>query len=409
MKTKIRVLLMTATLLSFGSPPKLQAVSPPPDGGYPGGNTAEGQAALFSVATGGYNTAAGFLSLRSDISGSFNTAVGAGTLLANTADGNTATGAGALFHNTTAGMNTANGGFALFNNTTGSENTATGDEALFFNTTGNHSTATGALALFSNTGSNNTADGYAALNANGCGIDNTATGSEALSNNTSGNFNTAIGRSALPNNTTGGANTALGDGAGTGLTGGNGNVYLGFGVGAAPGESNFTRIRNIGSTPIMGGATVVIASTGGNGDQILGFASSSRRYKRDITDMGRSSETLFALKPVTFRARQSNTPADVKHYGLIAEDVAMVDPDLVIYNPEGKPETLRFDSINAMLLNEFLKEHRRVQEQQATIAQLRREIEMIVAHSKQQDSEIQQVRDQVQTAKADMHVATANP
>jgi hypothetical protein len=192
--------------------------------------------------------------------------------------------------------------------------------------------------------------------------------------------NTAIGGEALYSNTSGNNNTALGSSAGSGITGSN-NVCIGSGVQGVAEENNTTRIRNIGSTPIVGGISVVISGTGGNGDQPLGYASSSGRYKQEIQPMDKASETLFALKPVTFRAKgSSGDAAQVKHYGLIAEDVATVDPDLVVFNPEGKPETLRFDSINAMLLNEFLKEHRKVddqsrkiQEQEATITELKQD------------------------------------
>jgi Chaperone of endosialidase len=136
----------------------------------------------------------------------------------------------------------------------------------------------------------------------------------------------------------------------------------------------------------LGGTNVVIAGLGGNGDGVIGYASSSRRYKHDIADMDKASETLFALKPVTFRARGHSDQAHVKYYGLIAEDVATVDPDLVVYNPEGKHETLRFDSINAMLLNEFLKEHRKVE-------QLEKQVEALTAG-------LQKVSAQVETSKA---------
>jgi hypothetical protein len=168
----------------------------------------------------------------------------------------------------------------------------------------------------------------------------------------------------------------LGFAAGRLITG-NGNVCIGASVDGVAGENNITRIRNIGSTSIVGGINVVIAGTGDIGDQILGHASSSRRYKEDIKPMDQASERLFALKPVTFRAK--GDPAHVRHYGLIAEDVATADPDLAVCNPEGKPETLRFDSINAMLLNEFLKEHRKVEQMEATIARQQEQIEALAA------------------------------
>jgi trimeric autotransporter adhesin len=242
------------------------------------------------------------------------------------------------------------------------------------------------------------------------GDDNTANGYQALFSNTTGVGNTAIGVQALYNNTTGVRNTAIGLDAGVSITG-DGNVCIGDSVSGGAGENNTTRIRNIGSTPIVGGTNVVIIGTGGTGDQTLGYASSSRRYKEDVKPMDRASETLFALKPVTFQAKGDTR--HVKHYGLIAEDVAMVDPDLAVYNSEGKPETLRFDSINAMVLNELLREHRRVEEQQATItqlrsdaakqeatvSQLRKEMEVFAATLKEQAAQIQKVSAQLEANK----------
>ena len=142
--------------------------------------------------------------------------------------------------------------------------------------------------------------------------------------------------------TAGNENTLVGAGAG-GLAQsfGNANVYIGADVVGSIGESSTTRIRNVGSTAIVGGVNVVVESTGGNGNQRLGYASYSRRYKQEIKPMDKASETLFALKPVTFRAKKNTGPAGGKSYGLIAEDVAKVDSDLVIYNSEGQPETLR--------------------------------------------------------------------
>ena len=178
-------------------------------------------------------------------------------------------------------------------------------------------------------------------------------------------------------------------------------------VAGVAGEGNTTRIRNIGSTPIVGGNTVVVAGTGGIGDGKLGYASSSRRYKQEIKPMEDASESLFALKPVTFRAKDATDDATrAKHYGLIAEEVATVNPDLVVFNPEGQPETLRFDSINAMLLNEFLKEHGKVEEQSCeiveqrpTITELKKEIATVVAQLREQAAQIQKVSAQLEASK----------
>jgi hypothetical protein len=316
----------------------MQAVTPPPDGGYPGGNTAEGQNALFSLTTGGYNTAVGFLSLHVNTTGAFNTANGAGALFANTASGNTATGAGALFSNTTGIENTAIGTFALFSNTTGDYNTALGTQSLFMNTTGTENTAIGGHALISNA-----ADG------------NTAVGSGTLGNSTGSN------------------NTALGAGAGASLTTGDGNVYIGENMSGPTTESNHTYIRNIKDTTVTGlGADYVSVdlTTG-----LLGHPSSSRRYKEDIKPMNKASEALYRLKPVSYRYKKDADKTQSLDYGLIAEDVAKVDPSLAIRDGKGQVENVRYNAINAMLLNEFLKEHRKVQQQEATITQLKAELQ----------------------------------
>jgi hypothetical protein len=338
--------------------PAARAVSPPPDGGYPGDNTAEGQNALFSLTTGGFNTAVGFFSLRTDTTGQFNTAIGAGTLLANTADENTATGAGALLSNTVANGNTANGAFALFSNTTGIDNTAIGDRALFKNTTANGNTADGTFALFNNT----------------TGADNTAIGDVALVANTTGLSNTAIGVATLGSNTTGSNNIALGYNAGLNLTTGSNNIDIGNSGDA--GESNVIRIGTQGtqaftiiagiSNDMQGIGTPVIVTK----DGYLGVQGSSKRFKDDIKPTDKASEALLALRPVTFRDKKEIDPAGTSQFGLIAEEVEKVNPDLVVRDKQGKPYTVRYDQVNAMLLNEFLKEHRKVEKLEATVADL---------------------------------------
>ena len=329
---------------------------------------------------------------------------GAGALLANNADQNTATGTGALLSNTAGAANTGNGAFALYNNAEASNNTGTGAFALFHNIGGAQNTASGAYALYGNTtAANNTANGILALYFNN-GFNNTAIGASALFSNTSGANNTAVGFQALTTNTTGDANVCVGHNAGQGLVTGSDNVYIGTAVGAAANqESNTTRIRNVGSTPIVNGINVVIDAIGGFGDGRLGYASSSRRYKQEIQPMEKASQSLFRLNPVTFHAKgNAGDTARVKHYGLIAEEVATVDPDLVVFNPEGKPETLRFDSINAMLLNEFLKEHRTVQE-------LKKEIAALTASVKEQAAQIQKVSAQIEVSKAAPQVVVNKP
>jgi hypothetical protein len=368
------LIIAVAALMSLALLPNAQAVSPAPDGGYPGGNTAEGQAALLSLTSGGFNTAIGYLSLRSDTTNSFNTAIGAGTLFANTADLNTAIGAGALLSNTTGSPNTANGAFALFSNLTGGENTAIGTAALFSNMTGEQNTALGDSALSSNTGGGgNTAIGLGALHSNINGTANNAFGSQALASNV-GNNNMAVGSGALFSNTNGSLNVAVGNAAGSNLTTGNNNIDIGFNVQGVAGESNTIRIgntditttiiRGISGQTIPSGATVLVSSNGQ-----LGTMTSSERFKADIKPMDKASETLLALRPVTFRYKKEIDPKGTSQFGLVAEEVEKVNPDLVVRDEKGKPYSVRYDQVNAMLLNEFLREHRKNEEQQSKIEQ----------------------------------------
>jgi hypothetical protein len=412
--TKLFFLLVPLVLACFALSPPAQAVVPPPDGGYLNFNTAEGQKALFSLTTGAANTAVGWFSLFSNATGEFNTAVGAGTLLFNTAGENTATGTGALLNNTAGDENTANGAFALFSNTEGSLNTAVGGSALFSNTTGSLNTAIGDQALFNNTeGSQNTATGHQALSNNSTGANtamgdgalfsntiggaNTAVGTHALLNNTTEGFNTATGVDALFNNTTGAANTANGyqalftNGIGIGNTAigdqalfnnatGNFNTSLGTqaGTGVTTADnvicvghngqnvSNSCFIGNIrGVTTAQPDAIPVMIDSLGQ----LGTTSSSRRFKKEIQPIDKISESILALKPVTFHYKSDLAGAGPQ-FGLIAEEVAEVNPDLVVRDKNGEIYTVRYDAVNAMLLNEFLKEHRKVEEQKATISKL---------------------------------------
>jgi len=398
--TTLTTMLLALGLLALAS--RTQAVVPAPDGGYPGGNTAEGTNALLSRTTGLYNTAIGVSSLLSITDGNFCTAVGAGALLGNTAGQNTATGAGALLSNTTGDSNTANGAFTLFSNTIGLGNTATGFDALFSNTEGAGNTATGYQALYSNTaGVANTANGTLALHANTIGEFNTASGDGALLNNTEGFGNTANGGSALSSNSTGNNNTALGHNAGFNITG-TGNVCIGEGVLGVAGEFNTTWIRNIHNTvqPVVGtdpdNVTVNSAGRLGRGDV------SSRRYKHDIKPMDNASEAILALKPVTFRYNKEYDATQTLAYGLIAEDVAQVYPDLVGRNREGQPESVRYEQINAMLLNEFLKEHRKMEDQQ-------KQINALTVQLKEQAAQIQKVSAQVKMSRPAQQVAMDQP
>src|SRR6266545_606854 len=362
-------------------------------------------------------------SLLSLTTGNFNTATGAGTLLANTADQNTATGAGALLSNTTGPPNTANGAFALFSNTEGFNNTATGDSALASNTIGKFNTAHGFKALFSNTeGFNNTAVGVQALLNNSNQDGNTAIGSTALFANTTGGFNTAIGRGALGNSVSGSENTALGELAGVNVTTASNVICIGA-VGAD--VSNTCFIGHIfGVTTQNANAIPVLVDNVGQ----LGTQSSSRRFKKEIKPMDQTSEAILALKPVTFQYKSdaTNTPK----FGLLAEEVAEVNPDLVVRDENGEIYTVRYDAVNAMLLNEFLKEHRKVEEQQAmitelkstaliqeasiakheeTIADMKEGMAVLTAQFKEQEARIQKVSARIEVIKPVPQMAENNP
>ncbi len=403
------VLLIALALASFALSPTAHAqkLNPQPDGGYRNQNTAEGKDALFSLTTGANNTAIGFnalhslttgsegtatgsLALFNDITG-FNTAYGFKALYSNT-DGfaNVAIGRNALRDHTTGDHNTATGGAALLSNTDGTGNTATGRAALANGTTGSGNTATGWQTLFNNTGNENMADGAFALFSNTTGEQNTANGSSALYSNTTGSGNTANGVDALFSNTTGDNNTALGNSAGGALTTGDLNIDIGNeGVAA---ESNTIRIGTSGDqtrTFIAGisGAAVAGAAVKVNANGQLGVAPSSERFKAEIKPMDKASEAILALKPVSFRYKHELDPKGIPQFGLIAEQVAKVNPDLVARDADGKVYTVRYEAVNAMLLNEFLKEHRKVEEQEAMISQVKSTV------AKQETTVAQQQKD----------------
>jgi hypothetical protein len=416
---KSALLFVTALLLTcFVLSPGAQAVVPPPDGGYPNRNTAEGDFALFSadVEAGNDNTAIGFSTLYSNV-GSFNTAIGSEALYSNTfSHDNTATGSFALHTNTIGNENTATGATALLRNTIGNANTATGVAALQSNTTGDSNTATGVAALALNTtGNNNTANGVGALFNNRIGVGNTASGEEALSTNTNGFNNTAIGVRALTsatangntatgadallndntganntangsralfNNTTGSRNIALGFNAGANLTTGDSNIDIGNPGGASDagtirigvqGTQTKAFVAGISGSPITG-TSVVVNSFGR-----LGTVASAQRFKDDIKPMDKASEAILALKPVTFHYKKEVDPDGILQFGLVAEQVEKVNRNLVTHDNQGKVYTVRYDAVNAMLLNEFLKEHRKNEEQGATIARLEKQIEALTA------------------------------
>jgi hypothetical protein len=342
----------------------------------------------------------------------------------NTTNANTADGAFALQNNTTGFGNTAVGGQALQSNQDGANNTATGFQALLFNIGGTNNTAYGSQALLNNAsgfyntatgasalaqnanGSHNTANGFQALHNSIGTDDNTAIGFNALTDNTSGSGNTAVGTSALVFNTTGSNNIAIGIGAGSNRTTGNNNIDIGSD--GMAGESNTIRIGNgnitgtyisgISGSTASGGAAVFV-----NSDGKLGTLTSSARFKDEIKPMGQASEAVLALKPVMFRYKKDLDPRGTQQFGLVAEDVEKVNCDLVVRDDKGHIHTVRYEAVNAMLLNEFLKEHRRVQnqtqkiqEQETTIAELKKQVQTIVAHAKEQDVKIQRVSDQIQ-------------
>jgi hypothetical protein len=376
-------------------------------------NTAVGSGALSNNSTGTGNTAEGNGALGLNTTGGSNTAIGSGALTTNfTGNNNTATGGAALLSNVSGSSNTANGFAALQNNEDGNENTATGYFALSSNTSGSQNTANGVNALYSNTGGvANTATGDSALESN-FGHFNTANGWVALQSNTSGNNNTACGVGALFDNTIGENNIALGADAGHNLTTGSNNIDIGNE--GARGESATIRIGTQGTqtkTFIAGisGAAIRGMEVRVNQNGRLGTAPSSERFKELIKPMDKASAVLLALRPVTFRYKPDIDPEGVPQFGLVAEEVEKVNPDLVARDEEGKPYSVRYDAVNAMLLNEFLKEHRTVQElkstaarqeanaakQEATIARQQKQIEALVATVKEQATQIQKVSAQL--------------
>jgi uncharacterized coiled-coil protein SlyX len=379
------------------APEQVQSVPDTPDPGpLPATNTGDGQGALLSLTTGIYNSAFGVFSLLSLTDGNFCTGVGAGTLLLNTANENTATGAGALLSSTTGGTNTADGAFALFNNIDGTQNTATGDRAMISNTTGFTNTAVGLFALQNNVDGNS----------------NTAVGAAALQNNISGSSNQAFGRGAL-RFATGSNNIAIGREAGANMLTANNVISIGSpGDGTAFDTSDRCFIGNIRGVSVgnADGIAVIVDSDGQ-----LGTSNSSRRFKKDIKPMDQTSEAILALKPVTFHYKNQDTQKaeNTPQFGLIAEDVAEVNPDLVVRDADGKPFTVRYDAVNAMLLNEFLKEHKKVEEQQtnitqlnskmanqaAIIAQQQKGMEALTAQLKEQAAQIQKVSAQLEVSK----------
>jgi hypothetical protein len=390
---KIRkIISMTAlfTLACFGLCQQAQSATDTPDPGpLTVSNTADGQGALSSLTTGLYNSAFGFLSVLSVSDANFDTGVGAGALLVDNGGTNTAVGAGALFSNTTGSDNNAVGVFALFTNVSGFFDNAVGHGALQSNVDGSQNNALGDLALFSNTS----------------GGTNTAVGDDALFSVTEGSGNTGVGDEAGNGITTGSNNTCIGAGAGVGIV--DGTDIIAIGTPAAGIFANFGPTCFIGGinepTGDPGSTVAVLIDSNNN----LGTSASTRRVKHDIKPMDKASEVILALKPVSFKYNYDvkNTPC----FGLVAEDVAEVDRDLVVLDKEGRPKTVRYEQVNAMLLNEFLKEHKKVEEQQASISQLKGEMQTMVAQLKEQAAQIQKVSAQLEVNKPAPQVVANKP
>jgi uncharacterized coiled-coil protein SlyX len=362
MKNQTKMWMIILPVLACFALLPAQAVSPASDGCYPNFTTAEGCDALNSLTTGTGNTGLGWRSLFLTTDGSFNTGVGVGALLLNN----------------------------------GSSNTAVGAVALLLNTTGSNNTAVGTGTLVNNTTDRNTAVGANALNADNSGTDNCAVGFEALKSDTTGGANTAVGRGALDQNVTGNFNTAIGKDAG-GLATGSGNVYIGHLIAGVAGENNHTYIRNIKDTSVNGGGADIVTIDLTTG--LLGHASSSRRYKEDIRPMDKTSEVIYQLQPVTFHYKKEIDRTQSPAFGLIAEEVAKADPNLIVRDSRGQPESVHYEMVNAMLLNEFLKAHQKLEAQEATIAELKSTVAQQQKGMEALTAQVQKVSAQIEVNK----------
>jgi hypothetical protein len=296
-------------------------------------NTVLGDGALASAPTGTANTAIGFSALQDDTTGQENTAVG------NRSQPN----------NVSGSRNVALGPFTQGND--GSDNTALGNAVLLANR-GNGNTGVGGEALFLNsTGTANVGVGYGAIQGNFTGNGNVALGVDSLYYGTKSSNNIAFGYAI--ENITGNDNILIGIGQSP-----YGSRSGGISIGTFPDDYRTTYIAGIAGTPLVRGAFVAVGITS---DGQLGVRASSACFKEAIKPMGRTSEALFALKPVTFRYKKELDPSEAPQFGLVAEEVAKVNPELVVTDNQGKPFSVRYEAVNAMLLNEFLKEHRRVE------------------------------------------------
>jgi hypothetical protein len=284
----------------------------------------------------------------------------------------------------------------------GTENTAIGAGALLNNATGLDNTANGAFALLANTtGGGNTATGVAALQRNIVGQGNTAIGQAALNENSTGSFNTAVGSAALLL-ANGNSNTVVGAGAGGNIGDANNVICIGQGIAGAD-VNDSCYIGNIWQQP--GGSQAVYV----NSDGKLGALVSSRRFKDEIKPIEQASEIIYGLRPVSFRYKPEIEPTRPRAFGLIAEDVEKVSPDLVTRGSDGKVNSVRYDAVNSMLLNEFLKEHRKVQELEGTITEQKKGMAVLTAQLKEQAAQIQEVSAQLEMSKFTKRVVLNNP
>ena len=374
-------------------------------------NTVQGDDALLDLTTGTDNTALGLNALLSDTAGDFNTAVGSQALISNSTGGdNVAIGAQALFSNQTAYGNIAIGYQALYQDTSSGFNIAIGSLALYSNTAVEN-VAIGNLAARNNTtGVENTAVGFSAIYANQTGSNNCAFGAAALNINLEGSNNTAIGTEALAGNF-GNNNIGIGAFAGQFVEGGSNNIEIGatgkpsdqgdIRIGTK-GLNNNVHIAGIYGRTVPQGVAVVTDNLGH-----LGTVTCSARFKEAIKPMDKASEAILGLKPVIFRYKHELDPEGILQFGLVAEEVEKVDSDLVARDEQGKPYTVRYEAVNAMLLNEFLKEHRKVQELESIVAKQE------VSAAKQDAAIVQQQKQidalTVSLQKVNAQLAAANP
>ena len=324
------------------------------------------------------NTFWGYQSGNSNTSGNANTGIGFNALYSDTTGAfNAASGAYALFSNTSGSFNSAMGVHSLFSNNQGIYNTAHGFQAMFTDSSGNFNTASGAFGLFGNkTGSSNTATGFQALFLDSTGSSNTANGSQSLFFNKAGNNNTSAGYQSLYLNT-GDNNIAIGASAGFNLTTGNSNIVIGNqGVG---GDANTIRIgtgqsksylAGVFGATIPGGIQVLVDANGQ-----LGTILSSAHFKQNIHDMGSKSEMLYKLRPVLFQYKKEISADQSMQYGLIAEEVEKIDPNLVAYDKDGKIFTVKYHLLTPLILNELQKEHEINVEQKKTNESLQQQID----------------------------------